>query len=59
MKILTKDEFKKTITDGRLDKGMPSFATSEQVVSNLDNLYAYLKGRADGVIKKAKVEPLK
>jgi mono/diheme cytochrome c family protein len=56
LKILTKDEFKKTVTDGRLEKGMPSFSTSEQVIGNLDNLYAYLKGRSDGNIVKAKVE---
>ncbi|MFN0314250.1 MAG: c-type cytochrome [Burkholderiales bacterium] len=59
LKILTKDEFKKAIMEGRLEKGMPSFNTSDQVVSNLDNLYAYLKGRSDGAIKSAKVQPLK
>jgi mono/diheme cytochrome c family protein len=56
MKVLTRDEFKKTLTDGRLEKGMPSFATSKMVMDNLDNLYAYLKGRSDGAIKRAKVE---
>jgi mono/diheme cytochrome c family protein len=58
MKVLSKDEFKKTLTDGRLEKGMPSFNTSKKVMSNLDNLYAYLKGRSDGAIKRAKVQPL-
>lgn len=58
LKRLTKDEFKTTVTNGRLEKGMPSFNTSEQVMKNLDNLYAYLKGRSDGNIKKAKVIPL-
>ena len=56
MKVLTKEEFKKTLTDGRLEKGMPSFTTSKTVMDNLDNLYAYLKGRSDGAIKRAKVE---
>jgi hypothetical protein len=28
------------------------------VMSNMDNLYAYLKGRSDGAIKRAKVEPM-
>jgi hypothetical protein len=37
---------------------MPSFNTSKKVMSNLDNLYAYLKGRSDGAIKRAKVQPL-
>jgi cytochrome c553 len=59
LKVLTKDEFKKTVTDGRLEKGMPSFSTSKTVMDNLDPLYAYLKGRSDGAIKKAKVELLK
>jgi len=56
MKVLTKDEFRKAILDGRLEKGMPSFNTSKMVSDNLDNLYAYLKGRSDGAIKRAKVE---
>ncbi|HEY7757845.1 MAG TPA: cytochrome c [Burkholderiales bacterium] len=59
MKVLTKDEFRKAIMEGRLDKGMPSFSTSKMVSDNLDNLYAYLKGRSDGAIKRAKVELLK
>jgi len=58
LKVLTKDEFKKTVTDGRLEKGMPSFNASHKVMDNLDNLYAYLKGRSDGAIKHAKVQPL-
>jgi len=56
LKSLTKDEFKKTVTEGRLEKGMPSFKTSHMVMDNLDQLYAYLKGRSDGAIKRAKVE---
>src|SRR5262245_8807548 len=48
---LTKDEFKKTITDGRPEKGMPPFSASKMVMDNWEGLYAYLKGRADGQIK--------
>jgi len=59
LKVLSKDDFKKTVTDGRLEKGMPSFSTSKNVTEHLDQLYAYLKGRADGAIKKAKVEPIR
>ena len=58
LKTLSKEDFKKTITEGRLEKGMPSFKTSHTVMDNLDNLYAYLKGRSDGAIKRAKVEPM-
>jgi mono/diheme cytochrome c family protein len=56
MKVLTPEEFKKALTNGRLEKGMPSFNTSKTVMDNLDHLYAYLKGRSDGAIKRAKVE---
>ncbi|MDP3294814.1 MAG: cytochrome c [Nevskia sp.] len=55
LKVLTKDEFKTTVTNGRLEKGMPSFSTSAAVIDNLDKLYAYLKGRSDGKITAAKV----
>jgi mono/diheme cytochrome c family protein len=58
LKTLTKEEFVKTVRDGRLDKGMQSFGTSQQVMDNMDHLYAYLKGRSDGAITRAKVEPL-
>jgi mono/diheme cytochrome c family protein len=58
LKSLTKDEFVKTVRDGRLEKGMQSFGTSKAVMDNIDNLYAYLKGRSDGAITKSKVSPL-
>lgn len=55
LKTLTKDEFKATVTNGRLEKGMPGFSTNAKVIDNLDKLYAYLKGRSDGKITAAKV----
>ena len=58
LKTLTKEEFVKVVRDGRLDKGMQSFGTSQQVMYNIDHLYVYLKGRSDGAITRAKVEPL-
>jgi mono/diheme cytochrome c family protein len=58
LKTLTKEEFVKTVRDGRLDKGMQSFGNSPQVMDNIDQLYAYLKGRSDGAITRAKVEPM-
>jgi len=58
LKTLTKDEFVTTVRDGRLLKGMQSFGTSPQVMQNMDQLYNYLKGRSDGAIKRAKVEPI-
>src|SRR4051812_14575680 len=58
LKTLSKDDFVKTLTAGRLEKGMPSWSTNPQVMSNMDALYAYLKGRSDGAITKARVEPM-
>ena len=58
MKTLSKDDFVKTVRDGRLDKGMQSFGNNKQVMDNIDQLYAYLKGRSDGAITRAKVEEI-
>jgi len=59
LKTLTKEEFVKTVTNGRLEKGMQSFGSSPVVMDNIDHLYAYLKGRSDGAITRAKVEEIK
>ncbi len=59
LKTLTKEEFVKTVREGRLEKGMQSFGNSPQVMDNIDKLYAYLKGRSDGAITRAKVEEIK
>jgi mono/diheme cytochrome c family protein len=59
LKVLTPEEFKTTVLNGRLQKGMPSFGSNQKVVENIDNLYAYLKGRSDGAITKAKVQEIK
>jgi mono/diheme cytochrome c family protein len=56
LKTLTKEEFVKTVREGRLEKGMQSFGNSPQVMDNMNQLYAYLKGRSDGAITRAKVE---
>ena len=58
LKTLSKEEFVKVVRDGRLDKGMQSFGTSQMVMDNIDHLYTYLKGRSDGAITRAKVEPM-
>jgi mono/diheme cytochrome c family protein len=58
LKTLSKQDFVTTVTNGRLDKGMPSFKTSQMVMDNIDHLYAYLKGRSDGAIKTAHVYPM-
>lgn len=58
LKTLSKADFKKTVTEGRPEKGMPTWSTNARVMSNLDNLYNYLKGRSDGNITRARVEEL-
>lgn len=59
MKTLSRADFDKALLDGRLEKGMPGWKESKAVVDHLNQLYAYLKGRSDGAITRAKVEPLK
>jgi mono/diheme cytochrome c family protein len=58
LKTISKEEFVKIVRDGRLDKGMVAFATNQTVMDNMDALYAYLKGRSDGAISRAKVEEM-
>ncbi len=53
MKKLSKDEFKNTVLNGRIELGMPNHPA---LAPKIDDLYAYLKGRSDGVIKPGKVE---
>ena len=58
LKVLTPEEFKTTVLQGRIAKGMPNFDGSKQVVDNIDNLYAYLKGRSDGAINAGRLEEI-
>ena len=59
LKTLSKDDFVKTVTNGRLEKGMVrAFGNSPVVMGNINQLYAYLKGRSDGAITRAKVEEM-
>lgn len=56
LKVLSKEEFVRTVSEGRLDKGMPAFKENKTVMDNMDALYTYLKGRSDGVITQAHVQ---
>jgi mono/diheme cytochrome c family protein len=51
MKKLSKEDFHKTVLNGRPEKGMPPFSASKMVTDNWEGLYGYLKGRSDGKIK--------
>ena len=58
LKVLSKDEFKTTVLKGRIEKGMPNFDSSKMVSENIDNLYAYLKGRSDGAIEPGRLQEI-
>lgn len=47
---ITKELFVETVTNGRDGTMMKPFGENPVVMANLDNLYAYLKARADGVL---------
>ena len=59
LRRMSKEEFKQSILKGRPEKGMPNFDGSKMVTENIDGLYAYLKGRADGAIPPGRLEELK
>jgi len=58
LKTMSKDDFKKCVLEGRVDKGMPNFGGVKSVVENIDNLYAFLKGRSDGAIPTGHLKPI-
>ena len=58
LKTLSKEDFHTLMQNGRMDKGMPSFSTSQMVTQNWEGLYAYLKGRSDGAIQPGHLYPL-
>lgn len=56
LKKLSREDFILVVTEGRLEKGMPTFKENKQVIDNIEQLYRYLKGRSNGDIVRAKVE---
>ena len=56
LKHMTHDQFAEVVINGRKDVNtsnmnvMPAFGTTEDVVNYLDDIYAYLKARSDGVV---------
>ena len=57
MKELSYDDFKATVTNGRIienadgsTNAMPAFAENVDIMKYLDDLYAYVKARSDGVL---------
>jgi len=47
---LSKDDFKKIVTNGKSGTLMRANKTNKRVMDNLDNLYAYLVARGDDVL---------
>ncbi len=64
LKTMSEDTFKSTVMGGRVNVGqanenvMPSFAEVEDVTMYLDDIYAYLKARSDGVIGRGRPQKL-
>jgi methanol metabolism-related c-type cytochrome len=56
LKHLSREQFDDVVINGRQnvsassDKVMPAFGTTEDVVTYLDDIYAYLKARSDGAL---------
>lgn len=48
--VLSKEEFVEVVTNGRSGTMMRPMKTNKRVMDNLDNLYAYLVARGDGVL---------
>ena len=47
---IDKKMFIETVTNGRPGTLMKPFKNNNRVIDNLDNIYAYLKARSDGVL---------
>ncbi len=65
LKVMSKEQVENTIINGRKhvdqsnDKVMPAFGTNEDVVENIDNIYAYLLARSDGALGRGHPEHMK
>lgn len=58
LKQLPQQKFELTVLNGRPEKGMPGFASSDLLNKNMVGLYAYLKGRSDGAIQPGRLDLL-
>jgi mono/diheme cytochrome c family protein len=64
LKSMSYEDFVQTVMNGRNAVSsstfnvMPEFGTDPNVVNYIDNIYAYLKGRSDGVIPRGRPEYL-
>jgi|BEDMetMinimDraft_2_1075160.scaffolds.fasta_scaffold01346_7 methanol metabolism-related c-type cytochrome len=64
LKHMTKEQFEEVVINGRknvttaTENVMPAFGTVPDVVENLDDIYAYLKARSDGVVGRGRPKRL-
>lgn len=62
LKTMSEDTFRDTVMGGRVNVGqaaenvMPSFANVEDVATYINDIYAYLKARSDGVLDRGRPE---
>jgi methanol metabolism-related c-type cytochrome len=62
LKQLSKEQFNEVVVNGRQNVNtantnvMPPFGTAEDVMLYLDDIYAYLKARSDGVLGRGRPE---
>jgi methanol metabolism-related c-type cytochrome len=62
LKTLSYDQFAEVVINGKKDVStsqqlvMPAFGFVEDVVNNLDDIYAYLKARSDGALGRGRPE---
>jgi mono/diheme cytochrome c family protein len=60
LKSMSEEDFKEVVVNGRVNVSaasqnvMPPFGTVEDVMSYLDDIYAYLKARSDGVLDRGR-----
>ncbi|MEJ1160848.1 c-type cytochrome, methanol metabolism-related [Prosthecomicrobium sp. N25] len=62
LKTMTYDQFQETVVNGRVvhtsgkESVMPAFGTNKNVMCYLDDIYVYLKARADGALPRTRPE---
>lgn len=56
LNVISKEQFVDTVTHGKTGQigSMPAWESNDSVMKGMDNLYAYLKARADGAIGEVK-----
>ncbi|WP_366658784.1 cytochrome c [Methylophaga sp.] len=56
LNVISKEQFVEVVTHGKTGQigSMPAWESNEAVMNGMDNLYAYLKARADGAIGEVK-----